>query len=465
MPMLSRAAPILLGATLLLVLSSPHGRAGESASGWDAVPAILKRIVAPTFPDRVVDITKHGAVAGGASDCRPAIQAAIAACAKAGGGRVLVPTGRFLCNGPIHLVSGIDLHLEQGSTILFGTNPDDYLVGDPAKGGGVLMGWEGTRIYSYSPLVYAFQQKNIAITGKGTLDGQTGQGWSAWKKQQGGAQGRSRQMNHERVPVEQRIFGKGSFLRPTLIEPYECANVLIEGITVRSSPFWTIHPNRCTNVIVRGVSVQAGTTNDDGLDPDSCTDVLIEDCNFTTNDDNIALKAGRDHDGWAANGGRPCSNIIIRRCTFLRGAPGGISLGSEMSGDIRNVFVEDCTMKNAQRPFFMKSNPDRGGVLAGFWARNVTVERCDYLFKCEMNYKNVTRGGYPPRFTDFHLDKVTCANAKAAFDFRGLPGNLIDGITLTDVSVGSAGTPLKTDHIQGLRLVRVTVNGQALAAP
>lgn len=442
----------------MATVSSP----GPAPSGWDTVPAILARIIPPIIPERVVTITDHGAVSGGVSDCRTAIVAAISACAQAGGGRVLVPAGTWLCNGPLQLVSGIDLHLAAHSVIRFGTDPDDYLVGDPAVGGGVLMGWEGTPIYNYSPLVYAFRQHGIAITGTGTLDGQAEHGWCAWKQRQETAQLSTRAMNHAQVPIRRRIFGRGHFLRPTFIEPYECTDILIEGVTVKGSPFWTIHPNRCSNVTVRNVTIEPGTTNDDGIDPDACTDVLIEDCRLTTADDNIALKAGRDQDGWAVHGGLPCQNIVIRRCTFARGAPGGISLGSEMSGDIRNVFVEDCTMVDAERPFYLKSNPERGGVIAGFWARDIVVARCTTLLTCEMDYKQVASGAHLPRFQELYLERMTCASAAAVFVLQGLADSPISGVTLSAITVASASNVSTIRHVDDVRITDVTVNGQDL---
>jgi len=437
----------------------------DAAIGWEDLPAILARIKTPVFPDRDFDVTKFGARGDGATDCRKAIGEAIDACAKAGGGRVVVPAGHYVCNGPIHLRSNVNLHVAKAAAILFGTNPDDYLVGDAAHAGCVLVMWEGTRCYNYSPLIYAFQQSNIAVTGEGTLDGQCGKGWAAWRKQQGPAQKKMREMNHAGVPVEQRIFGKGNFIRPALLEPYECTGVLIEGVTVKDSPFWTIHPTRCANVTVRGVTSTGNTWNDDGCNPESCTDVLIEGCTFDTRDDNIAIKAGRDNDGWAANGGRPCENIIIRNCHFRRGAPGGVSVGSEMSGDVRNVFVEKCTMGRVERPFCLKANPDRGGVIENFRAREVRIDECECLLRIEMNYKNQTTGAYPPVFREIHIENVTCTKAKTVFHGVGLPGHPVQKVSLKNVTVASCEVPLKTENVAGLRLDNVKVNGQSVNAP
>ncbi len=455
--------------TVLVVasaLSAPSlADATRPVSGWDAAAAIVERIKPPVFPDRQFEVTKYGAKGDGATDCYKAFAAAIAACAQAGGGHVVVPAGDYACNGPIHLQSNVDLHLAEGSTILFGGTPDNYLVGDKAHAGTVLVRWEGTRCYNYSPLIYAFKQKNIAVTGQGVIDGQTAKIWAAWKKQQGADQGALRKMGQAGEPVEKRVFGKGHFLRPSLFQPYACENVLIEGVTVKGSPFWTLHPVLCTNVIVRGVSVKGGTTNDDGCDPESCNDVLIEKCNFTTADDNIAIKAGRDNDARAAVGGKPCENVVIRDCDFLQGAPGGVSIGSEMSGDVRNVFVENCRMKNVDRAFFIKSNPERGGTVEGIWFRDVAVERCTYLLKCEMDYKNVTAGKFPPTFRNIHMQRVTCKQAANAIDCQGLTGNPVSGVELTEITVDTSAKPLATKNVAEMSLKNVRVNGKPLEAP
>jgi polygalacturonase len=289
-------------------------------AGLQPVAEILARIRPPRFPDRPFDVLRHGAAGDGQTDCHAAFQKAIAECHRAGGGRVHVPAGTFLSNGPIHLAGNVNLHLASGAKILFGTNPADYL---PA----VLTRWEGTRCHNYSPLIYALRQENIAITGEGVIDGQTRLFWHQWKQRQSADQNTLREMGARREPLERRVFGEGHYLRPSLFQPYDCRNVLVEGVTFQGSPFWTVHPVFCTNVTIRGIHVLPGTTNDDGVDPDSCRDVLIENCVFDTADDNIAIKAGRDQDAW---GDRPCENIVVRNCTGVHSKANGYCIGSEM---------------------------------------------------------------------------------------------------------------------------------------
>ena len=272
-----------------------------SGSAWDAVPGILARIRPPVFPGRDFPITRYGARDDGTTEATRAIAAAVAACAEAGGGRVVVPAGRFL-TGPVHLRSRVNLHLEAGATLAFVRDPRAYL---PA----VRTRWEGVELMGYSPFIYAYDQQDVAVTGQGTLDGQandrywwpwngkTQYGWREGQPNQRAARTRLMEMAERGVPVIERLFTNGSYLRPQFIQPYRCHNVLIDGVTIVASPMWEIHPVLCQNVTVRGVKIDTHGPNNDGCDPESCRDVLIEGCTFDTGDDCIAIKSGRNADG------------------------------------------------------------------------------------------------------------------------------------------------------------------------
>lgn len=401
------------------------------APEWQEVPEILSRIVPPQFPARDFDITRFGAVAGGKADCTAAIARAIDACAKAGGGRVVVPAGEFL-TGAIHLKSNVDLHLASTNSVLkFSTDPDEYL---PA----VFTRFEGIECYNYSPLIFAFEQQNVAVTGAGTLDGQADDSnWLAWKGRKGAdagtqkaARARLDQMNNENVPVNRRRFGNGDFLRPNFIQFQRCRNVLIAGVKIRRSPMWEIHPLLCTNVTVRGVDIFSHGANNDGCDPESCRDVLIEKCLFDTGDDCIAIKSGRNNDGRRV--GVPSANLVIRDCT-MRDGHAGTAIGSEISGGCSNVFVENCEMSspNLICALRLKSNAMRGGVVQNIFMRNVNVGRVkDSVLQIDFLYEEGAKGPFKPVARNIVMDHITVAHTPRVLNVRGFPAADISGVRI-----------------------------------
>ena len=236
---------ILIAVCIILL----NGCAGKKNVGWEQADIILSRIKAPQFPDKDFIITDYGAIGDGKTNCRKAINKAIFAANKAGGGRVVVPAGTFL-TGAIHLKSNVNLYISKDAVVKFSTDPNQYL---PA----VYTRWEGVECMNYSPLIYAYEEENIAVTGVGILDGQGSEdSWWGWRR---GPQGIDRKKLFEQgqagVPVEQRQYG-GGYLRPTMLEPYKCKNVLIEGIKIKNGPFWHIHPVLSQNVTVRNVRVE-----------------------------------------------------------------------------------------------------------------------------------------------------------------------------------------------------------------
>jgi polygalacturonase len=423
----------------------------QTPTGWAELPHILARIVPPVFPDRDFDITDYGAIAGGVANCLPAITAAIAACNKAGGGRVVVPAGTYAVHGPIHLLSNVNLHVEASAVLVFGTDAEHYL---PV----VEVRWQGIRCYNYSPLIYAYQQENIAVTGLGFLDGQASAEWYLWPAKQNNDWVELQQMGATGVPVADRIYGRGHYLRPTFFEPYQCKNVLVENVTFANSPFWTIHPTFCTNVTIRNVSVFPGETNDDGCDPDSCTDVLVDGCSFTTSDDNVSVKAGSGPD---AIGLPPCTNIIFTNCRGLTSGDSGFTIGSSTTGNIENVFFENCVAANCIAAFYIKSNTDLGGSVQNIWIRSCQVIDCHHLLFLQTDYLDITGGSSPPLYKNINMEDVTCADALiTAFWFEGLAALPIQGVTLTDISIANAGSVEKITHTRGLTATNVTVGGR-----
>ncbi len=462
--------PSILLLSILLFIPVKCLQAGFSDDPWDKVNEILARIIAPEFPDKDFNITDFGAIPDGQTDCRSSILDAISACHKAGGGRVIIPTGDYISEGPLLLKSNVNLHLQEGAYLKFGINPEDYLTGSPEFNGCVKVRWEGLWCYNYSPIIYAWKEKNIAITGKGTIDGQTDKLWSQWyiKKLHQPDRLSLRKMGMDMVPVEKRIFGDGHHLAPGTIELYHCQNVLIEGITTKMPLERTIHPTFCDNVIVRNVNIQAGVRkaqNDDGIDPDSSSDVLIEGCTFYNFDDGIALKSGRAREGWTENGGRPTENVIIRNNIF-HGEHNGVSVGSDMSGGVRNIFVYDCQFGidyPQQYVFNAKSNSDRGGIIENIYFKDISVGSCKQLIRMEMEYKGVPYDAvehpFPPIYREMYFENIHCGNvSQTAISIVGLEQQFIEDIYLINVRIKDSEIDFNLKYVKSIYLKNVTIH-------
>jgi len=423
-------------------------------NGWRQADEIIRQIAVPEFPERDYIITDFGAVGDSRTDCFPAFVRAISKCNQDGGGRIVVPEGTFLINGPIHLKSNVHLYIAKGARLKFSANPEHYL---PV----VLTKWEGTELYNYSPFIYAYQATNIAITGKGIIDGNAKSSFATWKPKQDADKLLLRQMGNDGVPVNERVFGKGHWLRPSMIQPFGCKNVLIQGITIVDSPFWVIHPTFCLNVTVRNVRIESWNKNNDGCDPDASVNVLIENSVFYTGDDAIAIKSGRDQDGWRI--GQATENVVIRNCE-LNSLANGLCIGSEMSGGVRNVFMEDCRVKEAGSTIYFKANLDRGGTIENIWVRNITVKRAkDAFIRFETNYKGHRGNQYPPLFRNFVLESITCLASKRYGIYAvGHPDALLQNVYLKDITVDSAKIPLFIKYAENFQTNNVAINGEIL---
>lgn len=435
----------------------------QSDTGWDRVPEILDRIEPPTFPDRDYPITDYGAVGDGEADATEAFEEAVTACHEAGGGRVVVPEGEFR-SGPIHLRSNVNLHVAEGATIRFVRDPSRYL---PT----VYTRWEGMELMNYSPLIYAFEEENVAVTGSGTLDGQANRehwwpwkgepedGWSEGEPRQLEARNRLMKMVAEGVRVEERVFGEGSYLRPSFIQPYRCENVLVEGVEIIRSPMWEIHPVLSENVTVRGVTVESHGPNNDGCNPESCTDVLIEDCYFDTGDDCIALKSGRNEDGRRI--GAPIENVVVRNCT-MRDGHGGVVIGSEMSGGARNIFAEDCEMDspNLDRILRIKTNSIRGGTVENVYMRNIEVgEVGGSIARVNFLYEEGDAGEHEPVVRGIDVRGINATKSEQVLNLRGYADSPIRDVTLADCQFTNVAGESTIEHVEDLTFNNVSVNG------
>lgn len=393
----------------------------------------------PAFKDTSVNITAFGAKEGGTVKNTEAINNAIQQLAATGGGRVVVSKGKWL-TGPIVLLSNINLHLEEGAELLFSQNFDDYL---PA----VLTNWEGSEVYSYSPFIYALHQENIAVTGKGILNGQ-GKPWWLQRKKPGfyESNNRLRDMNEKQVPVSERRFGSlEGYLPPVFFGPLYCKNILLEGVTFQYGAFWTINPSFCTNLIVRGITVLTNgeyghTPNGDGINPNSCQDVLIEYNTLDTGDDCITIKSGRNKDGRRI--GMPCKNILIRHNVGLQGH-GGIVIGSEMSGGVENVYAHDCRFNGTDRIIRIKTDRGRGGYVKNCWFKNMSADTIEQeAIRINMLYSGGKRlpeqavDEGTPVIENIYYENIRCDYAKKnVIQIIGIPEMPVKNISFKNIDM------------------------------
>jgi hypothetical protein len=406
----------------------------------------------PAFPSKTFNILDYGAKDDGTTKSTEAFGRAIAACNAAGGGMVRVPAGRWL-TGAIHLKGNVNLHMEEGAEIHFSDDPQDYL---PV----VFTRWAGFEVMNYSPLIYANDCTNIAVTGPGRLFGH-GRKWWEWNKRLDERDKIGPLLQEHAIkatPPEQRVFGNPEAgLRPQFISPINCRNVLLEGFTIaQPGPFWTIQFIYCTNVIARGLTLHTtGGPNTDGINLDSTRNALVEHCLLDVGDDAVALKSGINEDGRRV--GRPTENVIVRNITVLT-THGGIVIGSDMSGGVRNVLAHDCVFDGAQIGIRLKSNPARGGTVENIHYRNITMRRIRYeAIRLESNYAAwgaATNQTNYPTFRNITIKDLVCDGAGRAAEIQGTPQRPIESLALESVSI-RANAGMKCDWVTGLKLVKV----------
>lgn len=407
----------------------------------------------PEFPNQIFDITDYGAAGDGVTLNTRSIASAIEACANEGGGTVLIPAGKWF-TGAIHLKSHVNLHLAEGAEIIFSDNPEDYLPP-------VFTRWAGFECYNYSPLIYARDCTNIAISGKGSING-NGRNWWAWeKKQQESAYGMYNNQVLKKIPIEERIYGTAEAgFRPQLIAPIHCHNVLLEDFSIiEPGPFWTIHLTYCDQVIVRNLRIlTSGGPNTDGLNIDSSKNVLIEYCYFDTGDDCICMKSGINEDGWRV--GKPTENVVIRRNLTHHGH-GGVVFGSDTSGGIQNVYAHDNRFLNTDIGIRLKSTRGRGGTVQNLWFENITMKNIKtHAIRIETNYTAwfSSNGGKAPLFRNLHFRSIRCDGAqRGAIQIEGLPESYIEDIEFDDVKI-CARNGFYANRANNIRLKNVFIN-------
>lgn len=459
------------GLLFLFILSSKGQEVVTPREAWSKLPEILKGITAPVFPAKTYNVLDFGAKPDGIFDNTIAIKKAIQKCSSKGGGIVLVPAGKFF-TGPIHLESNVNFHLAEGAEILFSTDPSVYPI--------VHTSFEGTELMNYSPLIYAFNKKNIAVTGKGTLNGQSSnENWwpwcssprYGWKKDtpnQKADVSKLMEMADNGIPVAERVFGKGHYLRPNFIEFFECTNAMIEGVKIVNTPFWVIHPIKSVNVIVDGVTIKSHGPNNDGCDPEYSKNVWIKNTTFDTGDDCIAIKSGRDNDGRRV--AIKSENIIVQDCKMYDGH-GGVTIGSEISAGVRNVYVENCLMDSPEldRAIRIKSNSRRGGLIENVFVRNIKVgEVKESVLGIDLHYGvhgNQT-GNYMPQVQNIFIENSTVKNGGLyGILAKGHKGYPIKNIRFQDVTIEQVETDYLIENVEGVKLINTYINGHLMESP
>ncbi|MGA9651040.1 glycoside hydrolase family 28 protein [Pedobacter sp.] len=392
----------------------------------------------PVFPNKSVNITDFGARAGGKFKNTLAINNAIKKLSKAGGGKVIVSKGIWL-TGPIVLLSNVNLHLEEGAELLFSQDFNDYL---PA----VLANFEGSEVYMYSPFIYAYKQENIAITGKGVLNGQ-GKPWWEQRKSPGFGNQRLIEMNENEVPLKDRLFNSlENYLPPNFFGPLNCKHILLEGVSFKYGAFWTINPSFCEDVIIRNINIltegeYGHTPNGDGINPNSCQNVLIEYNTISTGDDCITIKSGRNKDGRRI--GLPAKNTLIRHNKGLHGH-GGIVIGSEMSGGVENLYAYDCEFNGTDRVIRIKTDRGRGAYIKNCWFKDISADtiqreaiRINMLYSGgnRLPQQEVTSG--TPVIENINFDNISCKYAKGSvIQIIGLPEMPVNNVTFKNMNLG-----------------------------
>lgn len=437
---------------------------------WKKMDLIVKSIPETHFANKTYNINDFGAVADGKTMNTLAFEKAIKECASKGGGKVLVPNGKYL-TGPIHLESNVNLHLEDQAEILFSTNSKDYPL--------LHTSWEGTELMNHSPLIFAKNKTNVAITGKGTLNGQANNtNWWPWcgSKRFGWEKGMPSQhdklnrdnlveMAEKGVPVAERVFGEGHYLRPNFIEFFECNTVLVKDITVVNAPFWILHPLKSNNVIIDGVTVNSHGPNNDGCDPEYSQNVIIRNCTFNTGDDCIAIKSGRDADGRRV--GIPSKNIVVQNCKMIDGH-GGVVMGSEITAGVNNVYVENCVMDSPEldRAIRIKTNSKRGGTTEDIYVRNIevgTVKECVLRVTMFYDIYGSQVGNYIPTIKNISLENVKVKNGgKFGILADGYQESPIENITFKNVTITKVDSVYSLKNVKKVNFINTYINGKKM---
>ncbi len=455
----SALAFILLGVLCLGLptLAQEIGRAPANIAPLNP-PFAMAQLERPSFPEQTFDISNYGATQLSDTQSEPiteAISAAIDAAHAAGGGRVLVPAGNWL-SGPIHLKSNINLHLEKGATIYFSTDKDDYLPVVPQR-------YEGVETYNYSPMIYANQVNNVAITGEGTLDAQ-GEHWWLWFQELGTPD----RKQASKVPLAERAFGKGADvegMRPNFVVFWKSENILVEGIALKNTPMWNLHMVYSNNIIVRDVKIDSkGAPNGDGIVLDSSQNALIEYNQVQTADQGVVLKSGLNAEGLQID--IPTENVIVRHFVAKNSGPqtSGVVFGSETSGGLRNIFIHNALFQDSDRGIYFKTERGRGNEIENIYIRNATMKHIKYeAISFNSFFTGPSATGPAPTVRNIHIGNITIDTVPTALTLVGLPEKWLENITLENVQILNAEMGAKFTRVKNLVMNNVSIKSQSLA--
>lgn len=422
----------------------------------ESKPPFNLAVERPSFKDQTYNILDFGAKPDSVFDNSDVFRFAIDSCHRNGGGKIVIPKGKYF-TGAIHLKSNVHLFFEDGAKLFFSDNPSHYL---PA----VFTRWEGMECYNYSPLIYANSCENIGISGNGELHG-NGSSWWFMKKEQGKSLHKLYEMVLNHTKPQERIMATNdslSYLRPSFIQFVNCRNILLENFTIMDGPMWTIHLVYSTNITASKLKVITNGVNTDGIIPDSSSDVLISECYFSTGDDCIVIKSGLNEDGWRVN--KPCKNIMVTDCFTAKGH-GGVVIGSEMSGGVENVFVNNCEFIGTGRGIRIKTMKGRGGYIKNLHFQNLKMDSIEReMFVVNMNYEwssiqpNDTTA---PVISDIFVSNVSCRKAGTAIRLVGLEESKIRNVKFSNITVG-ADSEVELTNSENVDFAGVQINNKII---
>lgn len=425
----------------------------QNVAIWLTLPVLfISQLRAQEF----YNVLKFGAVNDSSQLITDAVKKAIDAASKKGGGTIYFPAGKYL-TGSIHLRSNITIYLDAGAELHFSDNFDNYLPMVKCR-------YEGVEVTTFSPLFYAWNVENIAIKGRGIIDGH-GERWWRFAETVHNRKSRTKwqlmfdEKNKDILLPDDLTDIKSGFLRPSFIQPLHCRNVQIEGITIRNSPFWTINPEFCDNVTITGVTIMnPESPNTDGINPESCRNVHISNCHISVGDDCITIKSGRDAPGRKVN--VPAENYTITNCTMLSGH-GGVVIGSEMSGGVRKIVISNCVFDGTDRGIRIKSTRGRGGIVEDIRVDNIVMKNIGLqALVLDMQYTRTApepRSERTPLFRNIHFSNISGSRVNQACFINGLPETPVENISFSDINI-DAESGMEIREAYRIKLHQIEIN-------